>query len=110
MSNMINCPRMSLHQWWRTDDIAAVISNEGLAVNVDELCDKRLGEQGMFPQAAECDVLRPQVLNWWGKHNHINHKGGCKTIEMCYETQRDLKWMWKEGAVKDGNGEWRADD
>lgn len=57
---------MALHDDSRrlTNDIAAVISNEGLAVNIDELCDKRLGELGMCSQAAECDVLCPLVLNW----------------------------------------------
>lgn len=51
---------------WLTNDIAAVICNEGFAVNIDELCDKRLRELGMCSQATECDVLRPLVLNLGG--------------------------------------------
>lgn len=47
-----------------TDDVAAVVSDQGLAVNVDELCDQRLGEPGVRPQAAERDVLAPLVLHW----------------------------------------------
>lgn len=58
---------MSSSLCWLTNDIAAVISNEGFAVNIDELCDKRLRELGMGSQATECDVIRPLVLNWWGK-------------------------------------------
>lgn len=44
--------------------VAAIISNEGLAVNIDKLSDKWLGELGMCPQATERDVLCPLVLNW----------------------------------------------
>lgn len=50
--------------WQLTDDIATVVRDESLAVNIDELCDQRLGELGVCPQAAEGDVLRPLVLNW----------------------------------------------
>ncbi len=64
-----------------TNDIAAVISNEGLAVHIDELSDKRLGELRMCPQAAECDVLCPLVLHWeGGKPDHIIHKRNYKIM------------------------------
>lgn len=53
-----------------TNDIAAVICNEGLAVNIDELRDKRLGELGVCSQPAKCDVFGPLVLNWEVKKNH----------------------------------------
>ena len=74
---------MSLCWWGLTNDIAAVISNEGLAVNIDELCDERLGELGMSSQAAEGDVLRPQVLNWGGKpESHCSQDITQNTVEI----------------------------
>lgn len=39
-------------------------------MNIDELCDERLGELGMCSQAAKCDVLRPLVLNCGANQNH----------------------------------------
>lgn len=50
-------------QWGLTDDVTAVISNECLAVNIDELGDELLGELGMRSEAAEGDVLRPLILH-----------------------------------------------
>lgn len=46
-----------------TNDVAAVVSDQGLAVDVDELRDLRLAELGMCPQAAKRDVLAPLVLH-----------------------------------------------
>lgn len=34
---------------------------------INELCDKRAGELGMFSQATNGDVLSPFVLNWQGR-------------------------------------------
>lgn len=49
--------------WGLTDDVAAVVGDQGLAVNIDELCDQWLVELGMSPRAAERDVLAPLVLH-----------------------------------------------
>lgn len=53
---------------WLTNDITTVISNKGLAVYIDELCDKGAGELGMCSQATNCDVLSPPVLHWQGNN------------------------------------------
>lgn len=89
-----------------TNDVAAVISDHGLAVNIDELCDQRLGELGMCSQAAECDVLCPHVLNWGAKsesprwlevlHNLSHERERCCTeyhreCDAVAGAQRDLK-------------------
>lgn len=49
---------------WLTDDVAAVVSDQGLAVNVDEFSDERRRELRVSSQATEGDVLRPHVFNW----------------------------------------------
>lgn len=50
-------------------------------MNIDELCDKRLGELGMCSQAAECDVLRPLVLNLGGTDSQYWQDILCKYSE-----------------------------
>lgn len=51
-----------------TNNITTIISNKGLAVYINELCDKRAGELAMCSQATNCDVLGPFVLNWQGRN------------------------------------------
>lgn len=59
----VACVWMSSRRRWLTNDIAAIISNEGFAVNINQLSDQRPGELGMSSQATQCDVLRPLVLH-----------------------------------------------
>lgn len=74
---------------WLTNDVASIISNEGLAVNVDQLCDKWLGELRMCPQATECDVLCPLFLNWEIKPGGMIQERWYKNPVKMYENKKN---------------------
>lgn len=78
-------------QRWLTNDIAAVISNEGLAVNIDEFCDRWLGELGMRPQSAQCDVLCPLILHCRPEQNHIIYMRWCEMKTSRVNLKEQLK-------------------
>lgn len=47
-----------------TDDVAAVVCDQRLAVDVDELGDGGMAEIGVRAHATHRDVLRPFILHW----------------------------------------------
>lgn len=47
-----------------TNDDCVVVSDEHLAVDVDELCDEAPLQLSMSPQASEGDVVHPLVVHW----------------------------------------------
>lgn len=52
-----------------TDDVAAVVSNQRLAVDIDELSDGCTAELSASAHATQRDVLRPFILHWGGRRN-----------------------------------------
>ena len=51
----------------RTDDDCVVVSDEHLAVDVDELRDQTALQLGVRPQTGEGDVVHPVVVHWGRK-------------------------------------------
>lgn len=58
-----------------TNDVAAVVGDQRLAVDVDELRDGCVAELGVRAHATQRDVLRPFVLHWSVRRNsgHDDH-------------------------------------
>lgn len=50
-----------------TDDDGVVVSDEHLAVDVNELCDEASLQLSVSPQASEGDVIHPMVVHWRGE-------------------------------------------
>ncbi len=59
-----------------TYDDRVVISDEHLAVDVDELCDQASLQLSVSPQPSEGDVVHPLVVHWQrrGEEKHKNQK------------------------------------
>lgn len=47
-----------------TDDDCVVVSDDHLAVDVDELCDQPSLQLSVSPQTSKGDVVHPVVVHW----------------------------------------------
>lgn len=63
-----------------TDDDSVVVSNEHLAVDVDELGDQLSLQLSMSPQTGDGDVVHPLVSHWKQETDSQRQTSGKRSI------------------------------